>query len=128
MRLCSSITSFLDDEADEANAAAKGCKSNCGLSKTKQDLIKSAQKTAKDSCAKGVAPDIAKVSKGLDKTSKQKLTSLYNQNNKNSMMFDGKGKLPNKDFNLNPFKPAVALAAGGSIADLKKSEPAIIKH
>ena len=45
-QLCSSVTSFLDDEADRADTAAKNCLKNCGWKKRKNDLITAARKKA----------------------------------------------------------------------------------
>ncbi|MBI4802027.1 MAG: hypothetical protein HY796_05850 [Elusimicrobia bacterium] len=94
-QLCSSVTSFLNDEAAKTDADLKACKDKCGWKKRKDDLIDAARKKAKESCSKGEAPDVNELSKGLDRNTKDRLKDLYNRN---SRMFDGKGKLPDKDF------------------------------
>ncbi|MBI4801001.1 MAG: hypothetical protein HY796_00590, partial [Elusimicrobia bacterium] len=57
-QLCFSVTSFLDDEAAKADTALKNCTKNCGWKQRKDDLIDAAKKKAKESCARGEAPDI----------------------------------------------------------------------
>ncbi|MBI4802399.1 MAG: hypothetical protein HY796_07730 [Elusimicrobia bacterium] len=120
-QLCSSVTSFLNDEAAKADTALKNCKKNCGWRKRKDDLIDAARKKAKESCAKGEAPDVNELSKGLDRNTKDRLKDLYNRN---SRMFDGTAKLAAKDLTLVPSNSAATLTAkGGQVADLKSYEP-----
>ncbi|MBI4801959.1 MAG: hypothetical protein HY796_05490 [Elusimicrobia bacterium] len=120
-QLCSSVTSFLDEEAVKTGAAVKACKDKCGWKKRKNDLITAAQKKAKDSCSKGQAPDINDLNKGLDGNAKERLKSLYDRNNR---MFDGTAKLPTKTFKPIPSKQAAVLTgAGGQVTDLKSYEP-----
>jgi len=129
-QLCSSVTSFLDDEADKAGAALKGCKSNCGWKKRKDDLIIAARKKAKKSCSRGEAPDVNDLSKGLDRSTKDRLKYLYDRN---SRMFDGTAKLEVVDFNAASSKNTTitgkraVLGKGGQVADLKISDPAVPK-
>jgi len=123
-QLCSSVTSFLDDEAAKAGADAKACKDKCGWKKRKNDLITTARKKAKDSCAKGEAPDINEVSKGLDGNAKEKLNGLYDQNTR---MFDGTTKLSAKDFDVKSGQAPAITGKGGQVADLKSSGPDIPK-
>ncbi|MBU2575163.1 MAG: hypothetical protein KKH28_13920, partial [Elusimicrobia bacterium] len=78
-RLCSSFANVLDNEETKSAAAVKNCKKNCALIQKKHDLIKAAQKKVDDSCAKNIAPDITKVSAGLDKNVQAKLRKQYNQ-------------------------------------------------
>ncbi|MBU1398347.1 MAG: hypothetical protein KKH85_05585 [Proteobacteria bacterium] len=125
-QLCSSVTSFLADESAKADAALKACKQNCRWKKSKDDLIDAARKKAKESCAKGEAPDINDVNKGLDGNAKAKLKSLYDNN---SRMFDGTAKLEAVDFNAASSKnttitgKTTSLSNGGKVTDLKSSEP-----
>ncbi|MBI4802188.1 MAG: hypothetical protein HY796_06655 [Elusimicrobia bacterium] len=126
-RLCLSFANVLDDEEAKADAAVKNCKSKCDWVKKKKELIAAAQKKVDDSCAKGITPDITKVSAGLDKNIQAKLRNLYNQHSK---MYDGKADLPDKDFGLTTKlnqSPGLTVGKGGQIADLKTSEPAIPK-
>jgi len=124
-QLCSHVTSFLDDEADKAGADLKNCKANCNWKKKKNDLITAAKKKAKDSCAKGEAPDINDINKGLDANAKTRLKDLYNQN---SQLFDGKAKLPDKDFAPVASNQTILLASkGGQVTDLKSAEPSTPK-
>jgi len=129
-QLCASVTSFLDEESAKADAAAKACKKNCRWKKSKDDLIDAARKKAKESCAKGEAPDINEVSKGLDGNAKARLKNLYDNN---SRMFDGTAKLKAVDFNAASSKDAAVtgktavLGKGGQVVDLKSSEPATPK-
>ncbi|MBI4801085.1 MAG: hypothetical protein HY796_01040 [Elusimicrobia bacterium] len=129
-QLCSSVTSFLDDEAVKAGTDLKNCKANCGWKKRKNDLITAAKKKAKNSCAKGEVPDVNELSKGLDRNTKDKLKDLYDRN---SRMFDGTAKLKAVDFNAVSSKNAAItgktalLGKGGQVADLKTSEPATPK-
>ncbi|MBU2573029.1 MAG: hypothetical protein KKH28_02995, partial [Elusimicrobia bacterium] len=124
-QLCSAITGFLNDENTKSAAAVKSCKKNCGLINKKQDLIEAAQKKANDSCLKGLAPDIADVSKGLDKNAKDRLSKLYNRN---SQLFDGTDpKLTDKDFNITSKQAPTLTGAGGQVSDLKGSAPDLNK-
>ncbi|MBI4801424.1 MAG: hypothetical protein HY796_02760 [Elusimicrobia bacterium] len=109
-QLCSSVTSFLNDEAAKADTALKNCKKNCGWKKRKDDLIDAAKKKAKGYCSKGEAPDVNELSKGLDRNTKDRLKDLYNRN---SRMFDGTAKLPDKDFKPIPSKQAALLTGKG---------------
>ena len=119
--LCSRIAGFFNDERAKADAAVKKCgKKACTADKKKQAQIKAAQKKAKDSCAKGIAPDLTRL--GLDKYTQKRLNNAANFYNG---LYDGKGKLPGADFNAGPSKPVAALTGGGKVADLKASEPAI---
>ncbi|MBI4802373.1 MAG: hypothetical protein HY796_07595 [Elusimicrobia bacterium] len=95
-QLCFSVTSFLDGEAAKTNADLKACKDKCGWKKRKDDLIDAARKKAKESCARGKAPDVNELSKGLDRNTKDRLKDLYNRNIR---MFDGTAKLKAVDFN-----------------------------
>ncbi|MBI4801594.1 MAG: hypothetical protein HY796_03625 [Elusimicrobia bacterium] len=120
-QLCSSVTSFLDDEAARADTALKNCTKNCGWKKRKDDLIAAAKKKAKESCAKGEAPDVNELSKGLDRNTKDRLKDLYNRN---SRMFDGTAKLAAKDLTPVPSNSAATLTGkGGQVTDLKFYEP-----
>ncbi|MBI4800964.1 MAG: hypothetical protein HY796_00385 [Elusimicrobia bacterium] len=126
-RLCSSFANVLDDEETKTAAALKNCKKNCAIIQKKLDLIKAAQKKVDDSCAKGITPDITKVSAGLDKNVQAKLRKQYNQHSK---MYDGKADLPDKDFGLTTKSnqsPGLTVGKGGQVADLKTSEPVIPK-
>ncbi|MBI4801716.1 MAG: hypothetical protein HY796_04235 [Elusimicrobia bacterium] len=123
-QLCSSVTGFLDDEANKAGASLKGCKANCGWKKRKNDLIDAARKKAKESCARGEAPDINDINKGLDGNAKERLKSLYDRNNR---MFDGSAKLAAKDFDVKSSQSPASTGKGGQVSDLKSSEPDIKK-
>ncbi|MBU2574311.1 MAG: hypothetical protein KKH28_09575, partial [Elusimicrobia bacterium] len=124
-QLCSAVTGFLDDEVAKTGAAVKGCKDKCGWKKRKDDLVKAAQKKAKDSCAKGNAPDINEVNKGLDTDAKTRLKNLYDRN---SRMFDGTAKLAAKDLEPVPSnQPAELTGKGGQVSDLKGSAPDLYK-
>jgi len=124
-QLCSSVTNFLDDESAKAGADLKNCKANCGWKKRKNDLITTAKKKAKDSCAKGEAPDINEINKGLDGNAKARLNKLYDQNNQ---MFDGTAKLAAKDLTPVPSNSATTLTGkGGQVTGLKSAEPATPK-
>ena len=117
-QLCSSVTSFLDDEAAKADADAKACKKNCGWKKRKDDLIDAARKKAKESCSKGEAPDVNELSKGLDRNTKDRLKDLYNQN---SRMFDGTAKLKAVDFNAASSKNATITGKTASLGSVNLS-------
>ncbi|MBI4801675.1 MAG: hypothetical protein HY796_04030 [Elusimicrobia bacterium] len=124
-QLCSSVTGLLDDEAARADTALKNCKKNCGWKKRKDDLIDAARKKAKESCARGEAPDINDINKGLDRNTKDRLKDLYNRN---SRMFDGTAKLAAKDLTPVPSNSAATLTGkGGQVTDLKTAEPATPK-
>ncbi|MBU2459617.1 hypothetical protein KKG44_00700 [Patescibacteria group bacterium] len=124
-RLCSSFSNILDNEETKTAAAAKNCKKNCALIQKKHDLIKAAQKKVDDSCAKNIAPDITKVSAGLDKNVQAKLRKQYNQHSK---MYDGTKDLPIKDFGLTTkSNQSPVLGKGGRVTDLKTSDPDINK-
>ena len=129
-QLCSSVTSFLDEEAARSDAAVKGCKDKCGWKKRKDDLIDAARKKAKESCSKSEVPDVNELSKGLDRNTKDRLKDLYNRN---SRMFDGTAKLKAVDFNAASAKNATitgktaSLGKGGNVTDLKSSEPDLPK-
>ncbi|MBI4801473.1 MAG: hypothetical protein HY796_03015 [Elusimicrobia bacterium] len=124
-QLCSSVASFLDDEAAKADTALKNCTKNCGWKKRKDDLVKAAQKKAKDTCSKGEVPDINELSKWLDTDAKTRLKNLYDRN---SRMFDGTANLAAKDLTPLPSNSAATLTgAGGQVADLKTAEPATPK-
>ncbi|MBI4801002.1 MAG: hypothetical protein HY796_00595, partial [Elusimicrobia bacterium] len=120
-QLCSSVTSFLNDEAARADTALKNCTKNCGWKKRKDDLVNAARKKAKESCSKGEAPDVNELSKGLDRNTKDRLKDLYNRN---SRMFDGTAKLAAKDLTPVPSNSAATLTGkGGQVTDLKSYEP-----
>ncbi|MBI4803291.1 MAG: hypothetical protein HY796_12290, partial [Elusimicrobia bacterium] len=120
-QLCSSVTSFLNDEAAKADTALKNCTKNCGWKKRKDDLVDAARKKAKESCSKGEAPDVNELSKGLDRNIKDRLKNLYNRN---SRMFDGTAKLAAKDLRSVPSNSAATLTGkGGQVTDLKFYEP-----
>ena len=125
-RLCSSFANVLDDEETKTAAAVKNCKKNCAIIQKKLDLIKAAQKKVDDSCAKGITPDITKVSAGLDKNVQAKLRKQYNQHSK---MYDGKADLPNKDFGLttksNQSPGLTGLPTGAGALDLKAGDPSL---
>ncbi|MBI4802771.1 MAG: hypothetical protein HY796_09650 [Elusimicrobia bacterium] len=123
-QLCSSVTSFLNDEAAKAATALKNCTKNCNWKKHKDELVKAAQKKAKDSCAKGEAPDINDINNGLDTDAKARLKSLYDRN---SRMFDGTAKLAAKDFDVKSNQSSASTGKGGQVSDLKSSEPDIKK-
>ncbi|MBI4803266.1 MAG: hypothetical protein HY796_12165 [Elusimicrobia bacterium] len=126
-QLCSSVTSFLDDEAAKADTALKNCKKNCGWKKRKDDLIDAARKKAKDSCAKGEAPDINELNNGLDTDAKARLKSLYDRN---SRMFDGTAKLAVKESEKNSDVSVTVTVAGGASATKKLTirRPKFISH
>ncbi|MBU2573152.1 MAG: hypothetical protein KKH28_03640, partial [Elusimicrobia bacterium] len=125
-QLCASVTSFLDEESVKSGAAVKACAKNCNWKKHKDELIKAAQKKAKDSCSRGEAPVINEVNKGLDKNAKARLNRLYNQN---SQLFDGTDpKLAAKDLEPVPSnQPAELTGKGGQVSDLKGSAPDLYK-
>ncbi len=123
-QLCSSVTSFLDDEQDKAATALKGCKASCGWKKRKNDLITAARKKAKESCSKGEAPDVNELSKGLDRSTKDRLKDLYNRNTR---MFDGTAKLEAANFGAVSSKNTALTGKGGQVTDLKSSEPSTPK-
>ncbi|MBI4801586.1 MAG: hypothetical protein HY796_03585 [Elusimicrobia bacterium] len=123
-QLCSSVTSFLNDEAARADTALKNCTKNCGWKKRKDDLIDAARKKAKESCARGEAPDINEVSKGLDGNTKAKLKNLYDSN---SRMFDGSAKLTAKDFDVKSNQSPALTGKSGQVTDLKTAESATPK-
>lgn len=125
-RLCTSFSNVLDDEETKAAAAVKNCKKNCAIIQKKLDLIEAAQKKVNDSCAKNLTPDIADVSKGLDKNVQEKLRQKYNQHSK---LYDGTADLPEKDFglNANANQSPVSTGKGGQVTDLKTFEPDVPK-
>ncbi|MBI4801065.1 MAG: hypothetical protein HY796_00940 [Elusimicrobia bacterium] len=123
--LCSHVISLLDNEENKAAVAVKGCKKNCRWTNRKHDLIEAAHKKAKESCARGEAPDVNEINKGLDGNAKERLKNLYDRN---SRMFDVTAKLPDKDFKPIPSKQAALLTGkGDQVTDLKFSEPDIPK-
>jgi len=123
-RLCSSFANVLDNEETKTAAAVKNCKKNCALIQKKHDLIKTAQKKVDDSCAKNIAPDITKVSAGLDKNVQAKLRKQYNQHSK---LYDGTADL-DKDFGLTTkSNQSPVLGKGGQVTDLKGSAPDLNK-
>ncbi|MFH1619221.1 MAG: phospholipase A2 [bacterium] len=123
-QLCSHVTSFLDDESAKAGADLKNCKKNCLWKKNKNDLITAAKKKAKDSCARGEAPNINEINKGLDGNAKDRLKKLYDNN---SRLFDGSAKLASKDFDVKSNQSPAITGKSGLVADLKTSEPDIAK-
>ncbi|MBI4802378.1 MAG: hypothetical protein HY796_07620 [Elusimicrobia bacterium] len=123
-QLCSSVTSFLNDEAAKADTALKNCTKNCGWKKRKDDLVDAARKKAKESCARGEAPDINDINKGLDGNAKARLKNLYDSN---SRMFDGSAKLAAANFAPVSPKNTAITGKGSQVTDLKASEPAIPK-
>ena len=91
----------------------------------KQALIEAAQKKVNDSCAKGITPDIAQVSEGLDKPTQEKLNNLYSRNSK---MFDNTAELPVGNFSATSAKPSATLTGkSGRVLDLKAADPDIAK-
>ena len=123
-QLCSSVTSFLADESAKADAALKACKKNCRWKKSKDDLIDAARKKAKESCAKGEAPDINDINAGLDGNAKDRLKKLYDSN---SRMFDGSAKLASKDFDVKSNQSPALTGKSGLVTDLKSAGPDIPK-
>ncbi|MBU2483193.1 MAG: hypothetical protein KJ760_19085, partial [Proteobacteria bacterium] len=106
--ICASITGILKNEIGKTK------------NKTKLDILKGGLKYANDVCDAGGAPDLAKITKGLPKKDKLRISQKTN-----SALFDGADPdLPDKNFGPAPSNQSpVSTGRGGQVLDLKAADP-----
>ena len=109
--LCSSITGILTNEIGKTK------------NKTKSGILKGGLKYANEICDAGGVPDLAKITKGLPKNDKLRISQKTN-----AALFDGAADLNAKDLEpVSSNQPAELTGKGGRVTDLKGSAPDLYK-